>query len=69
MTPSSSDAATRQTDKRPTFCYQCVAGPDLLTVTVKDGTATECEPNFEAADIHPGAGKCCVRAYGLVQKT
>jgi phenylacetyl-CoA:acceptor oxidoreductase len=56
-------------EKKATFCYQCVAGPDLLTVTVKNGTATECEPNFEAADVHPGGGKCCVKAYGLVQKT
>ena len=38
------------------YCYQCVAGPDLLTVTVEDGVATEIEPNFAACDIHPGAG-------------
>jgi phenylacetyl-CoA:acceptor oxidoreductase len=24
----------------PTYCYQCVAGPDLLTVQVCDGVAT-----------------------------
>ncbi len=53
----------------PTYCYQCVAGPDLLTVKVVDGVATEVEPNFCAADVHPGGGKVCVRAYGLVQKT
>jgi len=53
----------------PTYCYQCVAGPDLLTVKTVDGIATEVEPNFCAADIHPGAGKVCVKAYGLVQKT
>ncbi len=53
----------------PTYCYQCVAGPDLLTVKVEDGVATEVEPNFCAADIHPGGGKVCVKAYGLVQKT
>ena len=53
----------------PTYCYQCVAGPDLLTVRVEDGVATEVEPNFRAARIHPGAGKVCVKAYGLVQKT
>ena len=57
------------TRKAPTFCYQCVAGPDLLKVTVEDGVATQCEPNLDAKDIHPGAGKCCVRAFGLVQKT
>jgi phenylacetyl-CoA:acceptor oxidoreductase len=53
----------------PQYCYQCVAGPDLLTVKVRDGIATEVEPNFAAAEIHPGGGKCCVKAYGLVQKT
>src|SRR3989338_3942188 len=55
--------------KVPQYCYQCVAGPDLLTVKVEDGIATEVEPNFGAADVHPGGGKCCVKAYGLVQKT
>lgn len=53
----------------PTYCYQCVAGPDLLTVRVEDGVATEVEPNFAAADIHPAEGTVCVKAYGLVQKT
>jgi len=53
----------------PVYCYQCVAGPDLLTVKVKDGVATEVEPNFAAAQVHPGAGKACVKAYGLIQKT
>jgi len=53
----------------PTYCYQCVAGPDLLTVKVCDsGVATEIEPNFAAAAVHPGGGKVCVKAYGLVQK-
>ena len=56
-------------DKRiPTYCYQCVAGPDLLTVKVSDGVATEVEPNFAAAGIHPGDGKVCVKAFGLIQK-
>ncbi|MHB1122157.1 MAG: molybdopterin-dependent oxidoreductase [Ramlibacter sp.] len=59
-------AATRRV---PTYCYQCVAGPDLLTVKVQDGVATEVEPNFCAAAVHPGGGKVCVKAYGLVQKT
>ena len=31
--------------------------------------ATEVEPNFCAADVHPGGGKVCVKAFGLVQKT
>jgi phenylacetyl-CoA:acceptor oxidoreductase len=51
-----------------TYCYQCVAGPDLLTVRVEDGTATEVGPNFAAAEIHPAGGKVCVKAFGLVQK-
>ncbi|MGA2566986.1 MAG: hypothetical protein ABSF41_09165, partial [Pseudolabrys sp.] len=51
-----------------TYCYQCVAGPDLLTVRVQDGVATEINPNFSAAAIHPGGGKACVKAFGLVQK-
>ena len=55
--------------KVPTYCYQCVAGPDLLTVKVVDGVATEVEPNFCAEAIHPGGGKVCVKAFGLVQKT
>jgi len=63
-----SEVASR-TRHVPTYCYQCVAGPDLLTVKVVDGVATEVEPNFCAADVHPGGGKVCVKAYGLVQKT
>ena len=55
--------------KVPTYCYQCVAGPDLLTVRVVDGVATEVEPNFKAANVVPSAGKVCVKAYGLIQKT
>ena len=61
-------AATR-TERVPTYCYQCVAGPDLLTVKVVDGVATEVEPNFCAEQVHPGGGKVCVKAFGLVQKT
>jgi phenylacetyl-CoA:acceptor oxidoreductase len=56
-------------ERVPTYCYQCVAGPDLLTVKVVDGVATEVEPNFCAAHVHPGGGKVCVKAYGLVHKT
>ena len=68
MTATPTTAPTR-TERVPTYCYQCVAGPDLLTVKVEDGVATEVEPNFCAADVHPGGGKVCVKAYGLVQKT
>ena len=42
-------AAPTTTRRVPTYCYQCVAGPDLLTVKVEDGVATEVEPNFCAA--------------------
>ena len=62
-------APASRTQRVPTYCYQCVAGPDLLTVKVRDGVATEVEPNFCAAEVHPGGGKVCVKAYGLVQKT
>lgn len=51
-----------------TFCYQCVAGPDLLEVEVEDDVATQVTPNFAAANVHPGGGRVCVKAYGLVQK-
>ena len=51
-----------------TYCYQCVAGPDLLKVRIEDGIATEVSPNFDAAAIHPAGGKVCVKAFGLVQK-
>jgi len=54
--------------KVKTYCYQCVAGPDLLEVEVEDGVATQVTPNFDAAAVHPGGGKVCVKAYGLVQK-
>ena len=37
----------------PTFCYNCVSGPDLMKVKVEDGVATDVEPNFDAQDIHP----------------
>ena len=60
---------TKDVRSVPTYCYQCVAGPDLLTVKVEQGVATEVEPNFCAASVHPGNGKVCVKAFGLVQKT
>ncbi|MCC6658069.1 MAG: molybdopterin-dependent oxidoreductase, partial [Rhodocyclaceae bacterium] len=64
-----SAATAKSVRKVPQYCYQCVAGPDLLTVKVVDGVATEVEPNFAACGVHPGAGKCCVKAYGIIQKT
>jgi phenylacetyl-CoA:acceptor oxidoreductase len=56
------------TAKVPVYCYQCVAGPDLLKVVVRDGVAVGVEPNTDVADVHPACGKVCVRAYGLIQK-
>jgi len=53
----------------PTYCYNCVSGPDLLTVTVEDGVATQIAPNPAGIGIHPADGRPCVKAYGLVQKT
>jgi phenylacetyl-CoA:acceptor oxidoreductase len=55
-------------ERIPVYCYQCVAGPDLLKVVVEDGVAVGVEPNDDVAAEHPAGGKVCVRAYGLVQK-
>jgi len=60
--------APREVRKVPTYCYQCVAGPDFLTVKVVDGVATEVEPNFKVCKETPSNGKVCVKAYGLIQK-
>jgi len=55
--------------KVPVYCYQCVAGPDLLKVQVENGVATRVESNYDIRGEHPGGGRVCVKAYGLVQKT
>jgi phenylacetyl-CoA:acceptor oxidoreductase len=55
-------------EKIPAYCYQCVAGPDLMKVVVRDGVAVGVEPNHDMAAEHPAGGKVCVRAYGLIQK-
>lgn len=55
--------------KIPMFCYQCVAGPDLMRVEVEDGIATRIESNYDISERHPGGGRVCVKAYGLIQKT
>ncbi len=57
------------TARVPVYCYQCVAGPDLLKVEVRDGVALRVTPNLDCADEHPGGGRVCVKAYGLIQKT
>jgi phenylacetyl-CoA:acceptor oxidoreductase len=53
----------------PVYCSQCVAGPDLMRVEVENGVATRIESNYGVRDEHPGGGRVCVKAYGLIQKT
>jgi phenylacetyl-CoA:acceptor oxidoreductase len=53
----------------PTYCNQCVCGPDLLKVEVEDGVALRIQPNFDVGAAHPAEGRVCVKAYGLIQKT
>jgi phenylacetyl-CoA:acceptor oxidoreductase len=60
---------TKSLRRVPTYCYNCVSGPDLMKVKVEDGVATDIEPNFDAQDIHPARGRVCVKAFGLLQKT
>ncbi|MBI3369566.1 MAG: molybdopterin-dependent oxidoreductase, partial [Burkholderiales bacterium] len=69
--PSGNDQETvvGASKKFPMYCYQCVAGPDLLKVEVQDGVATRVESNFDVGAEHPGGGRVCVKAYGLIQKT
>ncbi|MGI9482059.1 MAG: molybdopterin-dependent oxidoreductase [Hyphomicrobiales bacterium] len=55
--------------KVSSYCYQCVAGPDLLNVEIEKGVATQIHPNTKAAEVHPAGGKVCVKAFGLIQKT
>ncbi len=67
---ANSQAKIKSRQRRvPTYCYNCVAGPDLLNVVVEDGVALAVEPNHAGAGIHPADGRPCVKAYGLVQKT
>jgi len=58
-----------ETRKVPVYCYQCVAGPDLMKVEVEDGVAKRVVSNFDVSEEHPGGGRVCVKAYGLIQKT
>ena len=53
----------------PIYCYQCVAGPDLMKVEVENGVATRIESNWNIRNQHPGGGRVCVKACGLIQKT
>ena len=67
MADSQPNASSRKTV--PTYCNQCVSGPDLMRIEVENGVATRIEPNYDIADEHPGGGRICVKAYGLLQKT
>jgi phenylacetyl-CoA:acceptor oxidoreductase len=58
-----------ETKSVPSYCYNCVSGPDLIKVKVEDGVALTVEPDHSLAGIHPAHGRPCVKAYGLVQKT
>ncbi len=68
MGPDKNRAAARRKSVS-TYCYNCVAGPDPMMVTVEDGIAITVEPNHAATGIHPAHGRPCIKAYGLVQKT
>ena len=63
------DAPADDVKKVPFYCYQCVAGPDLAKVTVRNGVAERLEANFDIEEEHPGGGRVCVKAFGLIQKT
>ena len=67
MTDSEQTANSRKTV--PTYCNQCVSGPDLMRIEVENGVATGIEPNYDIANEHPGGGRICVKAYGMLQKT
>ncbi|MCP3970826.1 MAG: molybdopterin-dependent oxidoreductase [Rhodobacteraceae bacterium] len=56
-------------DSVASYCYQCVAGPDLMRVDVQEGVPVQIRPNVDAALVHPAHGKVCVKAFGLIQKT
>ncbi len=53
----------------PVYCYQCVSGPDLMKVEVEDGIAVRVTSNYDISGEHPGGGRVCVKAYGVIQKT
>ena len=61
--------AVKSKKQVPVYCYQCVAGPDLMKVDVEDGVATRIQSNYDISGEHPGGGRVCVKAYGLIQKT
>lgn len=68
-TPAAAKPQAANVRQVPVYCYQCVAGPDLLKVEVRDGVPVRVEPNLDVEAEHPGKGRVCVRAYALIQKT
>lgn len=54
--------------KVPNYCFLCANGPDPLNVIVENGVAVGIEPNPNVAHYHPGEGKLCPKAYGLIHK-
>jgi len=48
-TTAAGERRSAQTRDVPTYCYNCVAGPDLLTVKVSDGVATASGPTSTAS--------------------
>ncbi|MFB6361391.1 MAG: molybdopterin-dependent oxidoreductase, partial [Halobacteriales archaeon] len=53
----------------PTYCLQCVCGPDLLTVELDEaGEPVGIQPNFDAEGVHPANGRVCTKAYSLIDK-
>ncbi len=69
MSLSLNKSPDSETKSVPSYCYQCVAGPDLMKVDVIDGVPVQIRPNGTAAAVHPAHGKVCVKAFGLIQKT
>ena len=74
--PEPAATALAPSGKRATYCYQCVAGPDPLTVQVVDGVATEVV-RPEALDsavegvlqrLRPLPGPCLRRMKALVNR-
>ncbi len=44
-------------------------GPDICKVIVEDGVAVGIEPDYELESKHPGRGRICANAFGLIEKT
>ncbi len=40
-----------------------------MKVEVEDGVAVRIESNLDVKEEHPGCGRVCIKAYGMIQKT